>query len=210
MPAFVFDPSQGNYPPYTGKYLGGVAGVVPEAFLDLVAASTTSIKTAVATVAAITTYSGAALTGTIGAGAISPPRNITITTAGGTPANAPATATITGTDVNGSVLTEVIVPATTAATVVGAKCFATVTSILLPAAGGTGATLAFGTGAIVGLGSKVAVLAGSPAVVNEMVDGVRVLTGTFATPTASPPNGSYAPATAPNAAHDYVIHYQVG
>ena len=207
--ASVFNPSNGNYPPAVGAFLASVAPIATESYLALAAASTTSIKTAVASIVAPTTYLAAALTGSIGAGVISPPRNITITT-GGTTANAPASCLITGLDIQGNVMTESIVPSTSAATVVGAKCFAYVTSIALGASGGTAATVAFGTGAVVGLASKIAVLATSPAVVNEMVDGVRVLTGTFATPAVSAPFGSYAPATAPNASHNYVIHYQVG
>jgi hypothetical protein len=173
------------------------------------AAGTATIKTAIASQLAIASYSGAALNGTIGAGAISPPRNITVTTAGTTPADAPATATITGTDANGAALTETITVSQTAATAAGVKCFATVTKIDLPVGDGTGATLAFGTGAILGFPAKVENRGGGVAVVKEIVDGaIPGTAGTFASATTSPPNGSYTPNTAPNGAHSYCVYFE--
>lgn len=85
------------------------------------------------------------------------PRNITAT-AGGTNTDIKAIqVVVTGTDCNGAVLTETLPAFTvdTAGTVVGAKAFATVTSILIPAHDGTGATTAIGTGALLGLGTKL-------------------------------------------------------
>ena len=67
-----------------------------QTFTNLAASDDDAIKTSIASSTSTVTYSGAALNGAIGSGAISPPRNILITTAGGTPADAPATATITG------------------------------------------------------------------------------------------------------------------
>ena len=62
-----------------------------------------------ASVAATTSYSTTALNGAIGEGAISPPRNITATTGGGAgAADVPATAVITGKDIDGNVLTETL------------------------------------------------------------------------------------------------------
>ena len=195
---------------------GGVEDLSPagsnplcvEDFTNLAASAATAIKTAAASTTAVANFSGAALNGSIGAGTISPPRSILITTAGTTPADAPATATITGLDINGAVISETINIAQTATTAEGAKAFAKVTSITMPAGEGTGATVAFGTGLKVGLAQKAKVRGGAVHVFGEMVDGARVVTGTFVAPTTGAPNGTYSPATAANGTHDYVITYE--
>ena len=179
-----------------------------EDLTNLAASAATAIKTAAASAASASSFSGAALNGSIGAGAISPPRTILITTAGTTPADAPATATITGVDVNGAVISETINVPQTATTAEGAKAFAKVTSITMPAGEGTGATVAFGTGLKVGLAQKAKVRGGAVHVLGEMVDGARVVTGTFVAPATGAPNGTYSPATAANGTHDYVITYE--
>jgi hypothetical protein len=81
------------------------------------------------------------------------PRNITAT-AGGTAADIKAIAvTIAGTNEAGEAITEVLPVFTedTAGIVTGAKAFATVTSITIPAHDGTGATTAIGFGDKLGL-----------------------------------------------------------
>jgi len=183
--------------------------MIVEEFTNLPASDDDAIKASVASVATATTYSGAALDGVIGGGTISPPRNILITTAGVTPADAPATAVITGLDVNGDVLTESIAVAQTATTAAGTKCFAKVTSIALTAGDGTAATLKFGTGAVVGLARKVKSRTGAAAVITEWMDGAAVGTaGVFGLPATNLPNGGYTPNTAPNGTHDYCLYYE--
>lgn len=80
-------------------------------------------------------------------------RNVTAT-AGGTATDIKAVqVTVTGTDINGNVISETLPVFTvdTAGTVTGSKAFATVTSYSVPAMDGTGATVAIGTGAKLGL-----------------------------------------------------------
>ena len=136
------------------------------------------------------------------------PRNITFTTAGTTPADAPATAIITGTDINDTAMTETVSLAQTAAKVEGVKCFKTITSVAYAAADGTGATVSIGFGAVFGLAKKAKVRAGLLNVLNEIEAGVKVTTGTYVSPATSAPNGSYAPATAPNGTRDYAVTFE--
>lgn len=80
-------------------------------------------------------------------------RNITATS-GGTAGDIGAIqVTINGTNIWGETIQEVlpVFTADSATTVVGNKAFATVTSIVIPAHDGTGATTAIGTGAKLGL-----------------------------------------------------------
>lgn len=93
---------------------------------------------------------------TITTGITSPavPRNITAT-AGGTAGDIKAIqVVVNGTNAAGDTITETLPAFTvdTAGTVVGNKAFATVTSVVIPAHDGTGATTAIGTGAKLGLG----------------------------------------------------------
>ncbi len=62
--------------------------------------------------------------------------------------------TVNGLDANGVAISEVLPVFTvnTATTVVGAKAFASITSVVIPAHDGTGATTSFGLGDILGLG----------------------------------------------------------
>jgi hypothetical protein len=136
------------------------------------------------------------------------PRNVTFTTAGGTAADAPATATIVGTDIDGNALTEVVNLAQTATIANGVKAFRTITSITYAAGDGAGATIAVGFGAVFGFPTKVQARASGIGVVAERTDGTVPTAGTFATPTTSPPYGSFAPNTAPDGAHDYAIFYE--
>ncbi len=136
------------------------------------------------------------------------PRNITFTTAGNTPADALASATITGTDVFGNALTETVNIAQTATIATGVKCFKTVTSIAYTVGQGTDATVSIGFGALLGLAHKPKVRAGGVAVLNEIAVGARVTNGTFATPTTSPPNGSYSPNSAADGSRDYAVYYE--
>jgi len=114
-------------------------------------ASTTGIHAAV-------TDNGAPQTVTTGINQPDVPRNITAT-AGGTAGDIKAIAVIiTGTNAEDVVITETLGVFTenTPGTVAGLKAFKTVTSILIPAHDGTGATTAIGFGDVVGLGHRLA------------------------------------------------------
>lgn len=172
-------------------------------FTNPVAADAAGLEIATATTVAPRTVTSFLAGGVAALAAF--PRNITFTTAGTTPADAPATAVVTGTDVDGNALTETVTLAQTATIASGAKCFKTVTSVAYAAADGTDATVAIGFGAVFGLAKKAKVRAGAVAVLAEFAAGSKVTNGVFATPTASPPNGSYAPNTAPNGTNDYAV-----
>lgn len=181
-----------------------LAAIVVEEFTNVPAAGAALISTAAAVTVAVRSPTLLAL-----AADISPPRNITVTTAGGTPADAPASALVTGTDINGDVMTETLTIAQTATIASGAKTFASVTSIVETAAQGTDATLAYGIGLVVGLGKKVKLRAGLPAIVKEIAAGSLAPTpGTFTAPTVGVPNGGYTPNTAANGTNDYALFYE--
>jgi hypothetical protein len=182
-----------------------LAAIVVEEFTNLAAAGAALISIAAASQVA----AGRSATLLALAANISPPRNITVTTAGGTPADAPATATVTGTDINGDPLTEDLTIPQTATIAAGTKTFATVTSIVETAGQGTAATMSYGIGVVVGLGKKVVLRAGLPAVVKEIAAGSLAPTpGTFTAPTVAVPNGGYAPNTAANGTNDYALYYE--
>lgn len=207
---YVFNAANlSNYPPGVSAWAAQQIPMRQQTFTNLAAASGNAIKTAIATVTSTVTYSGADLNGAIGAGSISPPRNITITTAGATPSDAPATAVITGLAIDGSAQTETISVGQTATTVAGAKAFASVISIAPAAADGTGATLAFGTGNVIGLDSKLRDVGGVAGVVKEVANATLVTNGTFVLPATSGPFGTYSPNTAPNGTNDYAVVYMV-
>lgn len=97
---------------------------------------------------------------TISSGFTAPdvPRCITAT-AGGTAGDIKAIqVTVNGTDANGATITEDLPAFTvnTAGTVTGSKAFATVTSVVIPAHDGTGATTSIGVGEKLGLGVHLA------------------------------------------------------
>lgn len=185
---------------------GGTNLIAIDEWVDPAAAAVDGLEAATATVAAIrtvTTFEAAGIAA-LAAG----PRNISFTTAGVTPADAPANAVVTGTDVNDAALTETVTVPQTAATGYSAKCFKTLTSVVYPAADGTAATVAIGFGPKLGLHSKIKTRAGLTAPIVENEAGVVVTTGTFEDAATSPPNGSYTPATAADGANDYALTYE--
>lgn len=139
---------------------------------------------------------------------ISPPRPISVTTAGATPADAPATAVVTGKDINGNAMTETLNVGQTATTVTGNKCFASVSSIVEAAAEGTAATLSYGIGAPIGLGKPIKTRAGRTGPVQEIANGAVVTNGVFVAASTASPNGSYAPNSAANGALNYCLYYE--
>ena len=114
------------------------------------AANTTGIHAAV-------TDNGSQQTITTGITQPSTPRNITAT-AGGTGADIKAVqVTVNGTDYEGKPISETLPAFTvdTPGTVQGVKAFMTVTSIVIPAHDGTGATTAIGFGEKLGLPDRL-------------------------------------------------------
>jgi hypothetical protein len=140
---------------------------------------------------------------------INPPRQISVTTAAsGTPADAPATALVTGKDIFGNAMTETLTISQTNATVTGAKCFASVSSILEAAGDGVAATLSYGIGAPIGLGKPIKSRAGIASIVKEHANGAVVTNGVVAAAAAALPNGSYAPNTAADGTKSYALIYE--
>lgn len=194
------------------KLAGFLAALVPidrAEYTNPAAASSVALKAATATVAAPVTWNQSDL---LGAGLTeirTYPRRVRFATAGGTPADAPATATITGKDVDGNALTETVNLAQTATTADSAKFFGDITSIAMPAADGTGATISVGYSPAVGLPFMPKVVTGGVVPVREIMDGAPVATaGTFVTPAAGAPYGGYTPNTAFDGAHDYALYIE--
>lgn len=175
---------------------------------DPLAAATAGLKAATATVASVVELTAADLLTAGKAELLARPRNVTFTTAGGTAADAPANAVIVGTDINGDELTETVTLSQTAGTASGSKAFRTIETITYPAADGTGATIAVGYGNVFGLSKRIRTRAGALMYGKEISAGTVVTNGTLATPTASPPNGSYSPNSAPDGSKDYAIEYE--
>lgn len=134
-------------------------------------------------------------------------RNLTFTTAGGTAADAPATATIVGT-LGGVAVTEVLSLAQTAATVVSIKCYDTITSIVYPAADGTGATVAIGIGDKFAFPTAPKVRGAAMGILKELEDNAAATAGTLVLPATSDPNGNYTANSAPNGALDFTVYYE--
>lgn len=108
------------------------------------------IKAAAASVAAPVTWTGADFDGPLAPGTgdaiINSPKRVRLTVAGATPAHwLGGTVTVIGTDSSGAPLEEDVVSAAGAGTTDTVNYFATVEQIELPAASGTGATIAAGT-----------------------------------------------------------------
>jgi hypothetical protein len=191
--------------------LAPLLGVAIEEFDGPPPATATAILPVTASQTVAATYSYAALTGSVGDAEMYPARNIEVVVAGGTPANMPASVTITGFDAQGNALSETITGTSGGAgTYVTASCFAQVQSVSLPAGTGTGATFSVGTGAVIGLSFLPKLRCGQsvPLVRNEIVDGVLIgppATGVITTPQAHPPYGSYTPATAPTSSSAAVV-----
>ena len=122
-------------------------GVAPP---SAAAASATAILASGGTSTGGTQTLTAALNGAVGRTAMVPPRNITFTFSSHSDWDA-TTATVTGLDADGEALSEdFAIPNGGNATVTGAKLFASVTSVSIPAQSGTGGTFTIGTGTLVG------------------------------------------------------------
>ena len=187
--------------------LSPLAGVVVMEFTNPAAATNSGLKTATATVASPVSWD---VTQLLLGGVLDFARLLTFTTAGATPANAPASVTITGTDVRGMFQTETLNLAQTAATVTSTKAFKTVTKMTFPAADGTAATIAVGWGASLGLVRAPKSRAGLLLAWREIVNGAEVspVTGVLIAHTTNGPFGMYTPATPANGSNDYAVFYE--
>lgn len=176
-----------------------LAAISVDEFTNAAAAAAAGLEAATPTVTTARTVTSF-LAGGVAALAAHP-RNLTFTTAGGTPADAPATATITGT-YRGKDQTEVVNVAQTAATATGLKPFSTVTKVEYSAGDGTAATVSIGFGAGLGTAQVPKSRAGLVAPTREIAIGAAVTTGVL---TAA---GLYTPSAAPNGTNDYAIYYE--
>lgn len=190
------------------RELAPLAALTVEEFTNVAAADPNGIKTSIASSDAIQTYTGAALNGVVGAGTMSPPRNITITTT--THADIDAVdVVITGLDINGDTQTDTITLTDGGnATDVGTMAFASVSSIVVPAQSGTGGALEFGFGDVIGLGKQIVTRAGLATAIKEIAVGAVVTNGVFVAAATSGPNGTYEPNTVPNGTNDYALYYE--
>lgn len=187
------------------KALAPLANITVEEFTNPPAASAAGLRIATATVASIATVLGAAL---LLGGVLPFARQITFTTAGVTPADAPANVVITGTDIDGKVQSETLSLAQTAALVASVKAYKTVTSLVFPAADGVAATVSVGWAAPLGLTQSPVVRAGAAFTVLEVSAGTRVTTGTLTDASTNPPHGLYTPAAAANGTNDYAVFFE--
>ena len=188
--------------------LAPLKAITIEEYTAPAAATTGAIMSAIATSLAAVTYQGAQLNGSVGQGVLSPPRNITVTTAGTTPTHAPATAVINGLDAFGRALSETITGVNGgAATYSGVKCFSKVTSVVLPVGTGTDATISVDTGVVIGLSQLPKLRTGQalPLIGKELVDGALVTTGALTLASTNPPFGAYTPATAPTTSAPAIV-----
>mgnify|MGYP000096533948 CR=1 FL=1 len=183
--------------------LAPLASITVEEFTAPPAAAPAGLHAATASSVAVQTLLSAGL---IGAGLTALallPRLVTFTTAGATPANAPATALITGTDVRDAVQSETVAIANTAATVSTVKAYKTITSIVYSAGSGAGATISVGTGPAWALSLPPKSRAGACLPVREVMDGAIPTAGLI-----DAVRGVYTPNTAPNATHNYAVYYE--
>jgi hypothetical protein len=142
------------------------------------AGAAADLKDATASTVAVQTWARAALKS---AGltklALHGARQLRLTTAGVTPADAPATCVVTGEDINGAVISETVTLSQIAGYADTVKCYSDVTSIVFAAGDGVNATIALGMNDTFGLPSKIKARASGASVLAELVDGSAVGTG---------------------------------
>jgi hypothetical protein len=185
------------------KVLSPLAAMVVEEYTNPVAAAAAGLLAATASSIAVQTVLAAGLLAGGVAALLADGRNVTFTTAGATPADAPATALITGTNMDGAAQTETVNIAQTATIANGVKAFKTITSVVYSAGDGAAATVSIGFGLKFGLGKKPKARAGLTSAIREIEVGVLVTTGTL-----DATNRTYLPATAPDGTRDYCIYYE--
>jgi hypothetical protein len=157
------------------RELAPMAAMTLDEFTNPSAADAAGLKIATATVAAavvVTSFLAPGVAALAGS-----PRKIVFTTAGVTPADAPATAAVEGRDIAGNILTETVTLSQIAGSASTVNFYAELTSVTYPAADGTAATVAIGFGADIGLAKPLKSRAGLAAVLLEIMDGAVVGSG---------------------------------
>ena len=189
--------------------MGAMAAIAVEEFVDPAAADTDGILASVASQAAAAAYAAADLVGGA-AVALDPPRNVTLTcddSAGTWTGNL----TVTGVDINGDAITEDIA-FTNNTTTPGLLAFARVDSLAADAQNDANGNWEVGFGDVIGLAKPLISRAGAEAVVMEIEAGTVMaadaITGTFVDAATAGPNGTYEPATVPDASNDYAVYYE--
>ena len=199
------------FPSQVARLLSSLVPIDRYEITNPAASAANGLKLAAATVAAPVVIPRSALVGAGITALAAYPRRITVTTAG-TAADAPATMTVKGKGPDGVTKTEVVnVPqtATIASTVGFFSELDETAAITLPAADGTGATLAFGFGAEIGFKVEPELVNAVPAVVAEWTNGAPSGTrATYLTPANGAPYGGASFNTAPNATNDYAIWFE--
>lgn len=171
-----------------------------------IGAAAAQVKSATATVAAAVSLGP---TDIITTDLVNNPRALVFTTAGSTPADAPANAVITGTDAQSKAITETLALAQTGASATSANFYKSVSSIVYPAADGTDANITITFTDALGTSRTVKSRAGLGALVRENAGGSWVTNGALTAPTTTDlPYGSYAPNTIANGVLDHAIFYE--
>lgn len=188
--------------------LSALAAVTVDEYIDAEAGAADALLAAAATVAAEVVLGPEDLDTGVQTDMALTARQLLFTTAGATPADAPADVAIVGTDAQGKVISETLVLAQTATTAASVNYYASITSITYPAADGTAATVAIGTTANLGLRQPLKSRAGASVLLGEVEDGAAVTTGALILAATALPYGAYTPATVPDGAVDYAIYYE--
>ena len=201
-----------------GRTIAGLLAMTIDEYINSPADDPDALLLAQAIPETATTYNAAQgeLTGVLSDGIIdvdsAGPRQVVFTTAGATPADAPANCTIVGKDGAGRLLTETVALAQTATTATSNNFFAAVDELQFEAADGSAHTIAVGFGGDLGLRQEIKSRAGALNVNKEINAGTVLaadaITATFSNSTASPPFGSVDPTTAVNGANDYAYEYE--
>jgi hypothetical protein len=186
------------------KVLAPLASMVVEEYTNPATADAAGLKALTASTVAVQTVLAAGLLAPGIAALLADGRNVTFTTdAAGTPADAPASALITGKDMDGAVLTETVNLSQVAGVASGVKAFRSITSIVYAAGDGAGALVSIGFGLKLGVSRLPKARAGLAAIIKEIAVGAVVTTGAL-----DAPNRTYLPAAAPDGAKDYCIYYE--
>jgi len=180
-----------------------MAAITVEEYTNPVAADTAGLLAATAASIAVQTVLTAGLLTPGKDALLAYGRNVTFTTAGATPADAPADAVVTGTGMDDLPVTETITVPQTVSSNAGSKIFKTITSVVYAAGDGTDCTVSIGFGDALGVLETPKARAGLTAPIREIAVGVAVTTGVL-----DATNKSYTPAAAPDGVRDYAIFYE--
>lgn len=187
------------------RVLAALAAFTVDEFTDPVAADTDAVLASVASQDVEASYSSTDLVGG-GPVVLDPPRNLTLT-CDDSAATWQDNLTATGIDINGDAITEAIA-FTNNTTTAGVKAFARVDSLVADAQVDANGNWSVGFGDVLGLSKPIKERAGLSSLLREIEDGSVVATGTVVDATTSPPNGTYEPATVPDAGTSYAVYYE--